>query len=108
MREISAILKISVCIGAGLIISKGFSSTVFRQNVDMDNLVPDLEPLFIKNIPLLECMISCVDLPSCLSVFVSKQGGTCKGFYFSHRHKAGLNFRHVEDEIHYFRGWFSR
>lgn len=72
MRVISAILKISVCIGAGLIISKGFSSTVFRQNVDMDNLVPDLEPLFIKNIPLLECMISCVDLPSCLSVFVSK------------------------------------
>lgn len=69
MRVFSTILKISVCIGSGVIISKEFQSSIFRRNVDMDNLVPDLEPLFIKNIPLLQCMISCVDLPSCLSVY---------------------------------------
>lgn len=108
MRVVSTILKISVCIGAGAIISTEFSSSVFRQNVDMVNLVPDLEPLFIKNLPLLQCMISCVDLSSCLSVYASKQGGTCKGYQFSHRHKTGLNFRHVEGEIYYFKGWFSR
>lgn len=108
MRVFSTILKISVCIGSGVIISKEFQSSLFRRNVDMDNLVPDLEPLFIKNIPLLQCMISCVDLPSCLSVYASELGGTCKGYRFSHRHKTGLNFRHVEGEIYYFKGWFSR
>lgn len=92
MRVFSTILRMSVCIGAGVIISKEFQSSIFRRNVDMDNLVPDLEPLFIKNIPLLQCMISCVDLPSCLSVYASKLGGTCKGYRFSHRHKTGLNF----------------
>lgn len=98
MRVFSTILKLSVCIGAGVITSKEFQSSIFRRNVDMDNLVPDLEPLFIKNIPLLQCMISCVELPLCLSVYASELGGT----------KTGLNFRHVEGEIYYFKGWFSR
>lgn len=66
-----------------------------------------LAPLFEKTLPLLQCLISCIALPSCLSVFASKQGETCKGYQFSHRHKTGINFLHVEGVTYYAKGRFS-
>lgn len=71
------ISKFSVCLEADVIALHGYPYNVFRQVVEM-NVLPERAPLFNKNLLLLQCMISCVVLPSCLSVFASKQGGTCK------------------------------
>ncbi|XP_052678248.1 uncharacterized protein LOC128159220 [Crassostrea angulata] len=101
MKLFLIISRLSVCLEAGAIALQGYPSSVFRQAVEMNNVLPEITPLFDKNLPLLQCLITCIVFPSCLSVFASKQGETCKGCQFSHRHKTGLHFLHIEGEIYY-------
>lgn len=56
--------------GAGVIALQDYPYSVFRQVVEMNIVLPEMVhvPLFDKNIPLLQCMISCVVLSSCLLV----------------------------------------
>lgn len=107
MKLFFIISRLSVCLEAGVIALQGYQSSVFRQAVEMNNVLPEIAPLFEKTLPLLQCLISCIALPSCLSVFASKQGETCKGYQFSHRHKTGINFLHVEGVTYYAKGRFS-
>lgn len=107
MKLFFIISRLSVCLEAGVIALQGYPSSVFRQAVEMNNVLPEIAPLFEKTLPLLQCLISCIALPSCLSVFASKQGETCKGYQFSHRHKTGINFLHVEGVTYYAKGRFS-
>lgn len=65
--------------------------------------VPDKRPLFNETILLLKCMILCVCMPSCQSVFVSK-GETCKGYHFTHRYLTGLLFWYSEEETYFCKG----
>lgn len=53
-----------MCLGAGVIALQDYPYSVFRQVVEMNNVLPEMEPLFDKNIPLLQYMISCVVLSS--------------------------------------------
>lgn len=107
MKLFFIISRLSVCLEAGVIALQGYPSSVFRQAVEMNNVLPEIAPLFEKTLPLLQCLISCIALPSCLSVFASKQGETCKGYQFAHRHKTGINFLHVEGVTYYAKGRFS-
>lgn len=73
------------------------------QHFDIDFRVPNKRSLFNETIPLIQCMVRCVSMPSCLSVFVS-YGGTCKGYHFTHRYLTGLQFWYYEEETYFYKG----
>lgn len=73
------------------------------KSFDMKYRVPEKEPLLNTTIPLLQCMILCVYMPSCLSVFVSK-GETCKGYQFTHRYLVEPRFSYSEEERFFSKG----
>lgn len=75
----------------------------YMQYFDIEFRVPDKRPLFNETIPLIQCMVRCVSMPLCLSVFVS-YGGTCKGYYFTHRYLTGLQFWYYEEETYFYKG----
>lgn len=77
----------------------------FMQYFDMKFLVPEIEPLFNETIPMMQCMVRCLSMSSCLSVFVSNEN-TCNGYHFTHRHVIGLQFHYSENDFYFFKGNF--
>lgn len=77
----------------------------YMKSFDIELRVPEKEPLFNETTPLhvLQCMILCLNMPSCLSVFVSK-GETCKGYHFTHRYLTGLQFWYSKEERYFSKG----
>lgn len=75
----------------------------FMQYYDMGFLVPDKDPLFNGTISFMQCMVFCLSMPSCLSVFVSSRD-TCTGYHFTHHYKAGLQFLNSSEETYFFKG----
>lgn len=75
----------------------------YMQFFDIEFRVPENRPLFNETIPLIQCMVLCVSMQSCLSVFVSK-GETCKGYHFTHRYLTGLQFWYSEEETYFYKG----
>ncbi|XP_052677802.1 uncharacterized protein LOC128158867 [Crassostrea angulata] len=72
------------------------------QNFDMQYIVPEKEPLFNETIPLMQCMVLCLSMSSCLSVFVSNKN-TCNGYHFTHRHPTGIQFHRSEDDSYFYK-----
>lgn len=77
----------------------------FMQYFDMQYLVPEIETLFNETIPIMQCMVLCLSMSSCLSVFVSNEN-TCNGYHFTHRHVIGLQFHYSENDFYFFKGNF--
>lgn len=75
----------------------------FMQYFDMQYIVPEKEPLFNETIPLMQCMVLCLSMSSCLSVFVSNKN-TCNGYHFTHRHPTGIQFHRSEDDSYFYKG----
>lgn len=75
----------------------------FMQYFDMGFRVPDKDPLFNGTISFMQCMVFCLSMPSCLSVFVSNRE-TCTGYHFTHRYLTGLQFLNSNEETYFFKG----
>lgn len=75
----------------------------YMQYFDIEFRVPDKWLLFNETIPLIQCMVLCLNMPSCLSVFVSK-GETCKGYHFTQHYLRGLRFWYSKEETYFHKG----
>lgn len=103
MQFVSMILCLSVPIIISTLNVQNNFEVAFMQYFDMGLLVPDKEPLFNETISFMQCMVRCLSMSSCLSVFVSNRE-TCRGYHFTHRHLAGLQFWNSDEETYFFKG----
>lgn len=106
MNFFTRIVSISTCTCTCLIIftfaEPNLLQNTFSQVPNMNNIIPDTDPLFKEKVSLLQCMSLCVTLLPCLSVFFAKRG-SCRGYQLSHRHLNGVGFLRAEGETYYYK-----
>lgn len=103
MQFVSRILCFSVPMIILTLTEQNNFEVAFMQYFDMGFLVPDKEPLFNETISFMQCMVRCLSMPLCLSVFVSNRE-TCREYHFTHRYLAGLQFWNSDEETYFFKG----
>lgn len=95
--------QFSTCLLIFTFAEQNLLQNAFSQVPNMNNIIPDTDPLFEEKGSLQQCMSLCVTLLPCLSVFVAKRG-SCRGYQLSHRHLNGVGFLSAEGETYYYKG----
>lgn len=103
MKSFTRIVSFSTCLLIFTFAEQNLLQNAFSQVPNMNNIIPDTDPLFEEKVSLLQCMSLCVTLLPCLSVFVAKRG-SCRGYQLSHRHLNGVGFLSAEGETYYYKG----